>query len=125
MAFGGMAATTKMALTTAKFLQGKTWNPSSLEKSIDTLTKEMTLPAEAPGSMVRFRQILAISFLFKVIINIYQRHWIHFRYLRKPNSSLSLYNFLFRHFGLFLQGQICMQFHRIIKVLQKCLKKIP
>ena len=67
MAFGGMAATTKMALHTGKSLQGKTWTPTTLEKAIDTLSKEMKLPAEAPGAMVRFRQTLAVSFLFKVI----------------------------------------------------------
>ena len=67
MAFGGMDATTKMALATSKSLQGKTWTPLTLEKAIDTLSKEMKLPVEAPGAMVRFRQTLAVSFLFKVI----------------------------------------------------------
>ena len=68
MAFGGMDATTKMATNTAGSLIGETWCPQTIEKGIDALTKEMKLPAEAPGAMVRFRQTLAISFLFKVII---------------------------------------------------------
>ena len=66
MAFGGMDATTKMATVTASSLIGETWCPQTIEKGIDTLTKEMKLPPEAPGAMVRFRQTLAISFLFKV-----------------------------------------------------------
>ena len=70
MAFGGMDATTKMANTTAKLIQGDTWSPETLEKAIDLLSKEMKLPAEAPGAMVRFRQTLAISFLFKVSLEI-------------------------------------------------------
>ena len=67
MAFGGMDATTKMAINTASSLIGETWCPQTIEKGIHALTKEMKLPAEAPGAMVRFRQTLAISFLFKVI----------------------------------------------------------
>ena len=67
MAFGGMDATTKMAADTVSSLIGETWCPQTIEKGIDTLTKETKLPAEAPGAMVRFRQTLAISFLFKVI----------------------------------------------------------
>ena len=67
MAFGGMDATTKMANATSSSMVGKTWCPDTIENGIDALTKEMRLPAEAPGAMVRFRQTLAISFLFKVI----------------------------------------------------------
>ena len=66
MAFGGMDATTKMANTTSSSMIGDTWCPDTIEKGINALTKEMTLPAGAPGAMVRFRQTLAISFLFKV-----------------------------------------------------------
>ena len=67
MAFGGMDATTKMANKTSVSLIGETWCPTTIEKGINALTNEMKLTAEAPGAMVRFRQTLAISFLFKVI----------------------------------------------------------
>ena len=70
IAFGGMAATTKMANITSKSLKGLIWSPETIETAIDVLSQEMKLPPEAPGAMVRFRQTLAISFLFKVKINM-------------------------------------------------------
>ena len=70
IAFGGMAATTKMANNTSKSIKGLIWSPESIERAIDVLSKEMKLPAEAPDAMVQFQQTLAISFLFKVKINM-------------------------------------------------------
>ena len=70
IAFGGMAATTKMANITAKSIKGLIWSPETIERAIDVLSQEMKLPPEAPGAMVRFRQTLAISFLFKVKTNM-------------------------------------------------------
>ena len=67
MSFGGMAAITKMAESTAKSMVGESWCPETLDKSIDALAQEMKLSPDAPGAMVRFRQTLAIGFLFKVI----------------------------------------------------------
>ena len=61
-----MAATTKMAPITANAMVGEEWCPTTLDMAIDILTQEIKLPPEAPGAMVRFRQTLAIGFLFKV-----------------------------------------------------------
>ena len=77
MAFGGMAATTKMADVTAKSITGDTWCPSTLQKAIDSLSQEMKLPPEAPGAMVRFRQTLAIGFLFKAFWTISERSGLY------------------------------------------------
>ena len=70
IAFGGMAATTKMANITSKSIKGLIWSPETIERALDVLSQEMKLPPEAPGAMVRFHQTLAISFLFKVKINM-------------------------------------------------------
>ena len=78
-----MAATTKMANITSKSINGLIWCPETIERAIDVLSQEMKLPPEAPGAMVRFRQTLAISFLFKVKINMLS----YFRLSNQYNKS--------------------------------------
>ena len=90
IAFGGMAATTKMANITSKSLKGLIWSPETIETAIDVLSQEMKLPPEAPGAMVRFRQTLAISFLFKVKINMLRLRTVKCN-MKFSNKLLSLY----------------------------------
>ena len=89
IAFGGMAATTKMANITSKSLKGLIWSPEAIETAIDVLSQEMKLPPEAPGAMVRFRQTLAISFLFKVKINMLRL--MNYQIMKFSNKLLVLY----------------------------------
>ena len=89
IAFGGMAATTKMANITSKSLKGLIWSPETIETAIDVLSQEMKLPPEAPGAMVRFRQTLAISFLFKVKINMLRL--MNYQIMKFSNKLLLLY----------------------------------
>ena len=92
IAFGGMAATTKMAIITSKSLKGLVWSPETIETAIDVLSQEMKLPPEAPGAMVRFRQTLAISFLFKVKINMLRlMNYQMIKNMKFSNKLLVLY----------------------------------
>ena len=69
-AFGGMAPTTKMALKTTEFLQGKAWSNTTIEEATTILLDEFPLPPSVPGGMVRYRQALTASFLFKAYLRI-------------------------------------------------------
>ena len=65
MAYGGLAATTKMALKTSDFLQGRTWCPETFDQAMAILLEDFPLPPNVPGAMVRYRQTLALSLLLK------------------------------------------------------------
>ncbi|XP_033104999.1 xanthine dehydrogenase/oxidase-like [Anneissia japonica] len=70
LAFGGMAATTKLALKTGKAVIGRAWNQSLLEDVCTCLADEMSLPPGAPGGMVEYRQSLTLSFFFKFYMTV-------------------------------------------------------
>ena len=70
MAFGGLSYVTKMAKNTANFLQGKLWKPDTFDQAMKILLEEMYLPPNVPGSMVKYRQTLAISLLFKSFLTV-------------------------------------------------------
>ncbi len=64
IAFGGMAATTKRALKTEKFLEGKNWDRETVEKAMQVLSKEFT-PISDARSGAEFRSIAAGNLLLK------------------------------------------------------------
>ena len=70
MAFGGLAAVTKMGLRTSEFLQGKVWSPNTFERAMQELLEEFPLPPNVPGAMVRYRQTLALSLFFKSFLTL-------------------------------------------------------
>lgn len=70
MVFGGMAATTIMATQTARKLQGRAWNESTLEFAMDSLLEELTLDPGAPGGMVTFRRSLTLGFWMKFYLAV-------------------------------------------------------
>ncbi|KAJ1372162.1 hypothetical protein KIN20_034243 [Parelaphostrongylus tenuis] len=70
IAFGGMAPTTKFALNTMQRLQGKKWDQTLLEKGLQLLSNEFTLPPGVPGGMPRYRQALTLSFFLKFFLDV-------------------------------------------------------
>nr|XP_045608332.1 xanthine dehydrogenase/oxidase-like isoform X2 [Procambarus clarkii] len=70
LAFGGMAPTTVMALTTMKALVGRQWDPSLLEDATSLLLQDLPLPPSAPGGMVEYRRALTLSFFFKFYLSV-------------------------------------------------------
>jgi xanthine dehydrogenase/oxidase len=76
MAFGGMAPTTTMAQKTMDFLKGKLWSTETIDEACDKLLEDLPLPASVPGGMVRYRQSLAISFLFKAFLTVSKKSGI-------------------------------------------------
>ena len=65
MCFGGMSATAVFAPKTADSMRGKEWNKETIDAALSLLVKDLPLDPSAPGGMVRYRQSLALSFLFK------------------------------------------------------------
>ena len=59
-----------MAKNTSKFLQGKSWAPETFDEAMKVLLDEMYLPPNVPGAMVKYRQTLALSLLFKSFLTI-------------------------------------------------------
>jgi len=64
LAYGGMAATTKRAATTEKYLIGKKWSKPVLEKAGEVLYKEFT-PLSDARSGEEFRRIATRNLLWK------------------------------------------------------------
>ena len=84
MAYGGLAATTRMALKTSNFLQGKTWCPETFDQAMGVLLEDFPLPPNVPGAMVRYRQTLALSLLLKSFLFLSSNHLYPL-----PSSDLS------------------------------------
>ena len=70
MCFGGMAPTAIFATNTMENMRGKIWSMEMIEEALSTLSKELQLDPAVPGGMVRFRQSLALSFLFKFYLKV-------------------------------------------------------
>ena len=70
MCFGGMSATAVFAKKTMNNMHDKIWNKSMIEDALSTLPGDLRLDPSAPGGMVRYRQSLALSFLFKFYVKI-------------------------------------------------------
>ncbi|KAK8737718.1 hypothetical protein OTU49_004207 [Cherax quadricarinatus] len=70
LAFGGMAPTTVMALTTMKELVGRRWDSSLLEAATSLLLQDLPLDPSAPGGMVEYRRALTLSFFFKFYLSV-------------------------------------------------------
>ena len=68
--FGGMAVTAVLAKKTMGAMVGRTWNKSMIEDSLTKLSQDLPLEPSAPGGMVRYRQSLALSFLFKFYLKV-------------------------------------------------------
>ncbi|ORY77778.1 Molybdopterin-binding domain of aldehyde dehydrogenase-domain-containing protein [Protomyces lactucae-debilis] len=74
LAYGGMAATTVMALKTQAFLMGKRWTDKDvLEQALNTLGEEFDLPFGVPGGMATFRKSLAIGFFYRFHADVCQQ----------------------------------------------------
>eukprot|EP00095_Tigriopus_kingsejongensis_P011121 snap_masked-scaffold645_size120276-processed-gene-0.3 protein:Tk11121 transcript:snap_masked-scaffold645_size120276-processed-gene-0.3-mRNA-1 annotation:"xanthine dehydrogenase oxidase-like" len=70
MAFGGMAPTTVMPIKSMELCRGLAWDKTLVEKVSDQLLLDLPLPPGVPGSMVRFRRSLTLSFLMKAFLEI-------------------------------------------------------
>ncbi len=73
MSYGGLSYITKMALKAAKTIKGQLWSSDTFEAAMDVLREEVALPPEVPGSMVRYRQTLALSLLFKAFLTVSEK----------------------------------------------------
>lgn len=70
MAFGGMGATTLIALKTSRLLEGKEWEQEIVETVSESLCDELPLSPGAPGGMVSYRRALVLSLFFKAFLKI-------------------------------------------------------
>lgn len=70
ISYGGMAPTTKLALTTMEKLIGEKWSQTFLDKALGLLSDELKLPAGVPGGMSQYRLSLALSFFFKFFLGV-------------------------------------------------------
>ncbi|XP_071746954.1 xanthine dehydrogenase [Lepeophtheirus salmonis] len=70
MAFGGMGITTVLAPSTSKYLIGKKLSNDVLEEASKLLMKELPLPPDAPGGMIRYRHSLVVGFLSKPLLEL-------------------------------------------------------
>ncbi len=70
LAFGGMAAKTVMAATTANYLVGKPFTKETFASARRVLQKELNLPDDVPGGQAQYRKALASSFLHKFFFKI-------------------------------------------------------
>ena len=68
--FGGMAVTAVFAKKTMEAMVGRTWDKSMIEDALTKLPNDLLLDPSAPGGMVRYRQSLALSFLFKFYLKV-------------------------------------------------------
>eukprot|EP00794_Sanderia_malayensis_P005705 gene5705-biopygen4629 len=68
--YGGMAPTTIMVHKAMAFLKGKNWCSDVMEEAFGRLIEDVPLAPDVPGAMVRYRQSLALSFLFKFYISV-------------------------------------------------------
>ncbi|PIC32054.1 hypothetical protein B9Z55_012532 [Caenorhabditis nigoni] len=70
ISYGGMAPTTKLALSTMEKLKGLKWSQEFLDKALGLLSDELKLPAGVPGGMSQYRLSLALSFFFKFFLEV-------------------------------------------------------
>ena len=68
--FGGMAVTAVFAKKTMGTMVGRAWDKSMIEDALTKLPEDLPLEPSAPGGMVRYRQSLALSFLFKFYLKV-------------------------------------------------------
>jgi xanthine dehydrogenase small subunit len=64
LAFGGMAATTKRALKTEKYLEGKKWTRETVQEAMNILSGEFTPLSDARAG-AEFRKTVAANLLLK------------------------------------------------------------
>jgi len=64
LVFGGMAATTKRALKTEKYLEGKEWTRKTIEEAMNVLSGEFTPLSDARAG-AEFRKTVAANLLLK------------------------------------------------------------
>ena len=67
-AFGGLAATVKLADATAKCMMGRRFDMDLYDAAAKVLGDEVRLGASAPGGQPEYRAALACSFLFKFFL---------------------------------------------------------
>ncbi|XP_062236272.1 xanthine dehydrogenase/oxidase [Platichthys flesus] len=73
LSYGGMAATTVLAVKTANRLVGRCWEEELLQVACSSLAEEMTLDPSAPGGMVTYRRTLTLSLFYKFYLTVLQK----------------------------------------------------
>lgn len=76
LGYGGMAATTIRAPNTERMMVGSALDDDAmLSNALSALAVELSLPPNAPGGMVEYRQALASSLLFKFVLSVRAAHY--------------------------------------------------
>eukprot|EP00066_Takifugu_rubripes_P003798 XP_003966667.1 PREDICTED: xanthine dehydrogenase/oxidase [Takifugu rubripes] len=73
LSYGGMAATTVMAVQTVNKLVGRCWGEELLQEACSSLAEEMVLDPSAPGGMVTYRRTLTLSLFYKFYLTVLQK----------------------------------------------------
>ncbi|XP_028255483.1 xanthine dehydrogenase/oxidase-like [Parambassis ranga] len=73
LSYGGMAATTVLAMKTASKLVGRSWGEELLQEACSSLAEEMTLNPSVPGGMVTYRRTLTLSLFYKFYLTVLQK----------------------------------------------------
>ncbi|XP_033625802.1 xanthine dehydrogenase/oxidase-like [Asterias rubens] len=73
LAFGGMAATTVLAMKTMNNIKGRTWSDGLVDSMCPLLAEDLPLPPGAPGGMETYRQSLTLSFFFKFYLVVLEQ----------------------------------------------------
>lgn len=73
MAFGGMAAVTKLGVDTVKGVEGRLWDKKLLEDIVHRLTHEFALSPDAPGGMPQYRLTLVLSFFYRFFLEVAEK----------------------------------------------------
>ncbi|XP_071799961.1 xanthine dehydrogenase/oxidase-like [Asterias amurensis] len=73
LAFGGMAATSVLAVKTMASLNGRSWSDGLVEAMCPLLVQDLPLSPGAPGGMEPYRQSLTLSFFFKFYLFVLEQ----------------------------------------------------
>ncbi|KAM9305621.1 aldehyde oxidase-like [Gastrophryne carolinensis] len=68
--YGGVGRSTVCAKATSKALIGKRWNEDMLDEACRRILDEIVLPPSAPGGMVEYKRTLAVSFFFRLYLQV-------------------------------------------------------
>ena len=68
-----MAPITKLAEISSGRLVGCEWTDRVTERGLELLKEELSLPADVPGGMPEYREVLAASFFFKFYLYVTHR----------------------------------------------------
>lgn len=91
MAFGGMAAVTKLGVDTVKGVEGRLWDKKLLEDIVHRLTHEFALSPDAPGGMPQYRLTLVLSFFYRFFLEVAEKVNVNGTISQMSNCQLDIH----------------------------------